>query len=263
MSSGKIVLLTGSQVTENPSTGGEPYRVIWNPQVMYGDYDHYVSGTSTTGFSSEALNTGVLTDHSPLGFEPVMLMKDLVPVDVNVVGYPILTATRPRYSILGAKIERILDIAHPDRRGKLPKVFQLRFVSTDDFSNLILLKYSLDSFGIREICLHCSRLGEETFFSLSYYFGDGNKDFTNNFVVRDSAVGARITDTLRFVIFDDRIELRYGDPGVVQLTLPLFEPLTATPGAHLRLFDETGGQSEHDRPVIYGIDGLYIYDGYF
>ncbi len=263
MSSSKLILLTGSQSIEEPSTSSEPYRVIWNPQVMYGDYDRYVSGTSTSGFSSEALNTAVLTDYAPLGFEPVMLMRDLVPVDINVMGYPILTATRPRYSILGARIDRILDIAHPDRRGKLPKVFQLRFVSTDNFTNLLLLKYSLDSFGTREICLHCSRSGDETFFSLSYFFADGNKDLTNNFVVRDTTAGARITESLRFIIFDNHLELRYGDPGEVQLTLPLPEPVTATPGAHLRLFDETAGQSEHDTPVIFGIDGLYIYDGYF
>lgn len=264
----RLLMLVGSKARDSgevpiPTNPLEPYRVVWNPTVMYGNLSEYVTTvTGKPGFSAVVKNTAVLTDHAPLEYEPEMFTRDLVPVDINIVGFPVLAASRPQYPITGMRIENITDIAHANRTDKLPKVFQIRFVSTAVFNEMDLMRYNLTADGSKYVAIRINKVGDS-------YTGfikaclNGSDVITSISVPISDDVGTSMTESIRLVIFHNKLEIHIGDPGTVVSTLNLPSPLIPYEGASFELIREDYLEGGQTPPVLYAIDGLYIYDGYY
>lgn len=256
-------LMLGDTIQTPAVPNNEPYRVLWNPTVIYNDQSTYFKQENRVGFKSVAYNTAILTDHDPLNFRPEMLCTDLLPLDITIMGYPILTATRPKYPIVGMRINKLNEFAPVNRANKLPKVFQLRFVSTAAFLEMDLLRINLDASGTKYIALRILRNTNTLIVRLRECV-DGvtirNSDYVE---MEDIVSGAVQSDTIRLAIFKNRIEFLQGDPGVAKAQLSLPMSLIDNTGAFLEVIHEDYLEDGQQTPVIYGIDGLYIYDGYF
>lgn len=263
-----LLMLVGSKTAvpgevPTPTNPLEPYRVVWNPTVMYGNPSEYVTMvTDKPGFSAVVKNTAVLTDHAPLEYEPEMFTRDLVPVDINITGFPVLAASRPQYPITGMRIENITDIAHANRTNKLPKVFEIRFVSTAAFNEMDLMRYNLTADGSKYVAIRINKVGD----SYTGYIKaclNGSDVIASTTVPISGDVGTSTTETISLVIFHNKVEIHIDDPGTVVSTLNLPGPLIPYEGASFELIREDYLEDGQTPPVLYAIDGLYIYDGYF
>lgn len=261
-----LILLAGGlskDDPEAPSNQLEPYRVIWNPQVMLGNISEYVSTVTGSIWQSEIKTTDILTDHDPMENEPVMLASESEPVENGFNGYPMIGGQRPVEGTSLLRINSVTDFAHPDRRNRLPKVFQVMVASSDRFPDLFLMKYSLNTAGTKYVSLRATK---DSAGQISGYISiclDGSLVMNSASVnLADIVTEGQTTDSIRMIIFGDKVDVHISDPGTEVLSMPLPEPLTATTGAHFDMFLEDGDYS-NEPENYYAIDGLYIYDGYY
>ena len=262
----KLLLLTGG-IADNdpvaPPSTNEPYRVIWNPIVVRPNQQDYILQTNDPNWPLAIKNTGVLTHHAPLDYDPVMLCGVSNPMDNGDVIYTNFNARTPfplhdlgQFSAYSVK--DLHKIAYLDRTGRLPKVFQIRFGTerqVDEFYPMIIFldKRRTNFIGVKAV------VDEPTgvFLQLVYRINDYSatsplrkvEDFSRFFM----------TDSVRLVIFNDKVQLYYGDPGTLLDSHALYERIVVRESAHFALFHEP----LHQRVNQYLCDGLYIYDGYY
>lgn len=261
----KLIFLVGNKREETiPVNDSEPYSVTWNPLVMLGDMPAYATSLSESLWDTELKNTSVLTDYDPPANEPVMWVSSADPVDVGFNGYPIIGGARPLEGTSLIRIEKIVDIAYPDRRNELlPKVFQFRVGSAGPFQDLFLMKYSLNAAGTKYVGLRASRDidGQLTGY-ISICLDGGTPINTQVVTLADNIVSTETTDSIRLIILHDKIVVHLGNPGIEVLSLDLPKPLIPYAGSHLDIFLEDGDYSSGPANY-YAIDGLYIYHGYY
>lgn len=238
-----------------PANPGEPYRVGWNISNQITDIAAYLRPAGSP-YASSFDSAFVLTDHGPLDFVPTIKADLAIPVDRTTLGQPAIFTTAPVAHNPPMRIDRITDIAYPDRTGVLPKIFMARFGATADIKDVWLYRYNLNAscslyFGMR--------IRKETdgnyWITLSYDFGQGLIESGTG------PVGTNFTDVIRMVVYPDKLEGRFGEPGSFIMNLPFSSMPAPTAGAHLTLMEsrlypvEVAGST--------GLDGLYIYDGTF
>lgn len=263
----KLILLgSGSKrMSTPPGEGGEPYRVIWNFSVASADKDQYLLPGSISAFGSQVLSLEPLTDHAPLSYRPSLHFATDTPLDNAERGsYAALVKRPPVISPMG-RVGRIEDIAFPDRRGRLPKVFQIRggFGPLGNLSDMDIIRYNLDESGGRFIALRSrtDQTTSEVFLSIVMKLDltpdppHTTSEYELGVLEPDQA-----TDDLRLIIFDDRVEAHVGQPGTSILTLPLYAVPTLGLRPNLNILSELGTSGV---PTYLFVDGLIIYDGYY
>lgn len=260
-----LPILVGSDLSGgfNPNIG-EPYRVIWNPQVMIGDLDRYAPALTGVGWKHALYNTAVLTDYDNEP-NPVMSTYQDNPVDSALFGVPMILVNHgpfPSYPMLLAHIK---DIADCDRTGKLPKVFQARFGCQHAFASVDVFRYNFGAADTRFVAVRLSQIENDkvTAGLILKLDASGPDEFVSPPVIISDVSISRITDVIRLVIYADKIEVRYGEPGDVIITHALDAPLSAEAGATFMPCRGNQPMPTGTPPHTYGIDGLYIYDGYF
>lgn len=253
-------------IVNPPGNPNEPYRVIWNPSVILGKEADYVETNNDGSYKSTIKTTAILTDFPPMSREPLLLTASITPIDINVSGYPLIVVSRPTYPITGMRINHISDFAGANRRGILPKVFQGRFIATDEFAEMDLYRYNLDSTGDTYIGARIVRLteGDYRMRLVEASIAGASPVYSDYSLIKDGTVSPDgLTDTIRFVVFENKLALYMGEPGELVLELPLRKSLLNDSGAYLEIIREDYREDGQPIPVHYGIDGLYIYDGYF
>lgn len=239
----------------------EPYRTIWNSQVVSSNPGDYIRQESAPEWPVSVQNTAVLTHHEPLDYEPIMLCENGDPLDRYGSPYPVFSAESPylRGSPAAFRIENITDIANPDRRGKLPKVFQLRMGSETPLDPLDLLRYNLNSTGSRFIALRADAVGDQVLLHVRVCL-DGQTVLESPAASYGPWISFDTGYTIRMIIFDNRVVIHLGNPGTEVASLAIPSRVTVENGASLDIFrlDSPGAT-----PNRFVLDGLYIYDGYY
>lgn len=258
-----LPILIGDHTAQSVQPVHEPYRVVWNTSVVFNEQTKYFEQKQEGRFRSSILNTTILTDHEPLGFEPKMLMLDFLPLDITITGYPVFTASRPKYPVVGMRVNRIHEIASANRKGILPKVFQSRFVSTVIFEEMDYYRYNLDAAGTKYLSLRLVRDAVSLRARLRYCL-DGQSVINSAYAeIEDSPTGTVSTDSLRLIIFGNHLEFHLSDPGDKLLELTFLEDVNSSSTSFLEMIREEETEDGQDTPVLYAIDGLYVYDGYY
>lgn len=256
-----LPILIGSAISGgyNPNLG-EPYRVIWNPQVIVGNEADYITVNPQADWGASVKNTAVLTDYDPPAIEPVMLTKAVSPISVQP-GYPIFSYETAYEFADMYQIRNIKQIADTDRRGKLPKVFQFRFRTL--FANARVTGCNLLSYDMKNgkhVAVHLTHNTSNEVHARISLWPDGSSHFVSDQVLIDVPRDGSFTDVFRFIIFSDRVSIYMGEPGTEIVRILNDTPLIAADDSVLSLFQMTDDKVD---TTNYDIDGLYIYDGYF
>lgn len=257
----KLPILIGSNHISgyNPNRG-EPYRVIWNPQVIYGNQSEYITEHPQTGWGASVKNIAVLTDYDPPLVEPIMLTKAVSPISTQP-GYPIFSYETAFEFTQMYQVPNIKMIADPDRRGKLPKVFQFRFRTL--FANAretgcCLIEYDMK--GGKSLAVYLEHNTANEIYLVIRLRPDAFSIFDSDRVLLPVPQDGSFSDVFRFVIFPDKLCVYMGEPGTEILRILNDTPLIAEDGAVLNIFRMSDDKVDMTN---YDIDGLYIYDGYF
>lgn len=266
MNANQKVIIYGAKHKPPFCGNTEPYRVFWNPNLIVGHEDDYIYRTAGGPYRSVILNTGVLNDYDPLQRDPEMLCSETLPVAATLIsGVNSISVARGSVPITGLRIDHITDFAGANRRCVLPKVFQMRFISTADFPEMFLYKYNLDASGDTYVGVRIVRSSEGVYrVRLVERSVAGSPEIYSTYVRLNNGgdPGTIMTDTIRFAILDDEIRLYMGDPMVEQTGLVLQSMLYNNSGAYLEMWKEDTAEGSTTIPTYYGTDGLYIYDGY-
>lgn len=255
-----LPLLVGSTANSYNPNLGEPYRIIWNPQVISGNQSEYIVEHPQVGWGASVKNTAVLTDYDLPLIDPIMLTKAVSPVSMQP-GYPIFSYETAYEFTQMYQVPNIKAIADPDRRGKLPKVFQFRFRTVFEDArdtDCCLIEYDMKGGKSLGVFLEHSVTNEVHMFIRLR--PDGFSTFYSDKVLLPVPQDGSFTDVFRFVIFSDKLCVYMGEPGTEVVRILNDTPLIAEDGAVLNIFrmtDDKVGATNYD------IDGLYIYDGYF
>lgn len=236
----------------------EPYHVVFNFLVASGD-PTYIQPGDEPPYPRKIRSLDPDSDHPPLpdypwlhilGDEPVTGFENPLPYTTD--------ETEPLARVYGVQ-----DIAHPDRRGRLPKAIQFRFGNTgsNTFPETHVLKYNLDGAGSKYLALWASsdQNGDSLMLRLQYSFDPGFVVETVEYVTGWTALNT-MSPTLQFVIRDDRLQLYEGQPGALVMELMFPPPIEITGPATLDLFSRI----ETDRPGVdnFLISDILIFDAY-
>lgn len=255
-----LPLLVGSIANGYNPNVGEPYRVIWNPLVILGNESEYIVENPHADWGASVKNTDVLTDYDLPAVDPIMLTKAVSPISLQP-GYPIFSYETAYEFTQMYQVPNIKAIADPDRRGKLPKVFQFRFrtVFADARdTGCCLLEYDMKGGKALQVFL-----GHEVTNEVRMFIRlrpDGFSIFESDEVSITLPQDGSFTDVFRFIIFPDKLCVYMGEPGTEILRILNDTPLIAEEDAVLNIFRMSDDKVD---TTNYDIDGLYIYDGYF
>lgn len=236
----------------------EPYHVVFNFNVASSD-PGYIQPGDVPPYPRKMRSLEPDSDHPPLPDDPWLHILGDKPLSGFENPFPYITEEQEPL----ARVYGVQDIAHPDRRGRLPKGFQFRFGNTgsNTFPETHVLKYNLDASGSRYVALWASsdQYSDSLMLRLEYSFEPGFIVETAEYVTDWAALNA-VSPTLQFVIWEDRLELYEDQPGTLVLDLPFPPPLEITEPVTLDLFSriETGRPGVED----FLLSGLLIFDAY-
>ena len=260
----KLPFLVGSgNLGYNPNLG-EPYHISWNTSMMLNAPDSFITPSTQAGWTFGLRHTGVLTHYDELPVIPPFSTTETVPVDSATFGGPMFIITHkpsPTYPVV---MRHIKNIADSDRRGKLPKVFQGRFGCLTDFQDVDVFRYNLGASDTRFVSARITK-NPNGFFALGLVVkldASGPTEYVSTPVeVMDGNLSS-ITETIRLVIYEDKIEVRYHNPSILIVSHPLTEPLISV-GGTLMICKGNQPMPVGTPPQVYGLDGVYIYEGTF
>lgn len=240
----KILFLLGAHKKAAPVPLGpdplEPYHVVFNYQVAAANRNTYVLPSDISGFDQKIRSLDPESDFDPqpeLPYVHFLTMPGLPGYGMQVA-YDVEPAGMDRI-----RIPNINKIAHPDRRGKLPKGFQMRFgfTGTGSFPNMYIFKYNLNAAGSNYVGLrsHVDQALNTVSLLLDYRIGNqsGQSQVRN---LGPLPSGEESTD-VKFVIWDSKLELYVSSPGQLALSLPLPGPLQITENVDMALFQSING----------------------
>lgn len=233
----------------------EPYRVLWNADAQYLEVDRYVYPLPDTD-AVLVENYAVLSDHDDLKYPPIILVQ-------NSSGFADTPGGGKIYSIVDPlikqpfRIDKITDIAYPIRNGVEPKVFAIRVDLDFEVTNMSLFNYCLDFEGTKFFGLRMSTTKDSKLVQPVYDFGDGLKGG----MAFHSEDGA-LDDIIRLVVYEDKLEVRYGEPGTLAVSFNIPPIPKPQADAHLNLLEAhdvrfPAGDNSHN------LRYLAIYDGTF
>lgn len=262
----KLPLLVGSALSGFNPNLGEPYHTSWNTLMMLNESAQYiVPNTTQPGWTYALRPTGVLTDYDELPQISPFSTTEVVPVDNDTFGVPMILSTHKPFPSYPVVMGRIKNIADCDRRGKLPKVFHGRFGCMTDFKDVDVFRYNFGASDSRFVSARITK-NDNGFFALGLVLKldpTGPTNYVDTPVeIMDGASGP-ITESISLVIWEDKVEVRYDDPGDrLIMSAPLTEPLI-NDGGNLMIIKGNQPMPIGTPPQVYGIDGVYIYEGTF
>lgn len=233
----------------------EPYRVLWNPDAQSAkpeDYVHDIPGSIAVLVDAYA----VLSDHAPLPDKPTMVVHESSGMQDIAGGGSEIYAPSNASRNPPMRVINIADIAYPRRSGKEPKIFAIRVDNTLTYQNVSLIRYNLDATGTKWIALRAGRSSTSMTVQAVYCFG--GEEFGGEMFHSESGA---LDDMLRLVIYDNRVEVRYGEPGTLASSVVMPVPPKPQTGAYLGLFHATDAQ--YPKVGTLGLRYLAIYDGSF
>lgn len=262
MHANKMILLVGDSHAMPPAVlepnPHEPYHVVFNFLVASGD-PTYIQPGDEPPYPRKIRSLDPDSDHPPLPDYPWVHILGDEPVTGFENPLPYITdETEPLARVYGVQ-----DIAHPDRRGRLPKAIQFRFGNTgsNTFPETHVLKYNLDETGSKYMALWASsdQNGDSLMLRLQYRFDPGFVVESVEYVTGWTALNT-MSPTLQFVIRDDRLQLYEGQPGALVMELMFPPPIEITGPVTLDLFSRI----ETDRPGVdnFLISDILIFDAY-
>lgn len=261
----KLPFLVGSAAgAPNPNLG-EPYHVSWNTLMMLNDPTQYITANTTQpGWTFALRHTGVLTDYDELPTISPFSTTEPVPVDSDTFGVPMFIVRHKPFPSYPVVMGRIKNIADCDRRGKLPKVFHGRFACATDFRDVDVFRYNFGASDARFVSARITK-NPNGFFALGLVLkldAGGPTDYVETPVEVMDGSTRSITESIRLVIYEDKVEVRYDDPGTLVVSAPLTEPLVDN-GGTLMICKGNQSMPSGTPEQVYGLDGVYIYEGTF
>lgn len=255
----KLILLCGTALKKVPFPPNphEPYHVVFNPNVTYGDQDTYVKAPDRVGWGVGVKSLEPDSDHPPLPEDPYMYLMPVASITPTRFEFDhAVEHTGPRAVIFDAD-----QFAHPDRRGRLPKAFEFRFGCYGDaeWPSTMVLKYCLNEDGSRYVGLRAYLNGGVVHMTLVGEF-DGTGDWSSLPVTFPElgSIGFT-TDTIAFIIDDGEISLYVGQPGVKRMSLEVPTLTLESPGRVEFLAPDTEDTSRDGGFHMYD---MLIYDAY-
>lgn len=218
----------------------EPYHVVFNYQVAAADIATYKSSSDLINFTSRIRSLKPYTHHEPQTEYPYIHFMD----NAILPGFGASTPYQTAFvNMEKLRVPDINKIAHPDRRGKLPKSFQMRFGNTGAgfFPSMHIFKYNLDKQGKDYVSLrsHTDHGTDTVSLFLSYQIG-ANSDISEMHDLGVSLRGAESND-VKFVIRDTKLELYVNSPGNLVAALDLPSPLQIRENVDLAIFKPING----------------------
>lgn len=221
-----ILLLCGAKVKDEPIVTpdkSEPYHIIWNPNFSSQDQDTYMAPSDLDGYASKVYSLEPLTDYDPLPEWPSIHSPSSAPLQSGLASWNVLAHYRtPPYSPLVIKDPHLF--AHPDRRGQLPKEFQIRFGIDTAIPNMDLMKYKLNSSGSRFIAIEikASDINQAEIMGRIRVNLTGSEETTP--FVSLGHISGKTSDNINLIIFDDRLSIIRGlddEAATIHLTQPI------------------------------------------
>lgn len=242
---------------------GEPYHVVFNFNVAYGDPETYVTDSTIypNGISVRSLDPD--SDYPPLPEYPYI---DIVH-DQAMNGFGLSIPVEAGGTAAKATVKDVHKFANPDRRGRLPKGFQARmgFVRQDSSGDPVpyvnLFRYNLTEERDKYVALKASPhpVTEETLLYLEYSWGPGFYVQSDPYISDWSLLNDSVP-SLQFIIKEDKLELYVDQPGTLVATLDLPEPLIAGKSTSLELFEVLDVDASHIEYAT--MNSLLIFDAY-
>lgn len=261
----KILFLLGAHRKSGPlplePDPGEPYHVVFNYQVAAADRSTYVLPSTIPGFGQMIRSLEPDTDFDPQPEYPFIHFQSMP----GLPGFGVQAAYDMGDGVTElARIPNINNIAHPDRRGKLPKGFQMRFgcagTGAGFFPNMYIFKYNLNADGSNYVGLRSYTDQDLNTVNLLLDYQIGNQgEYSQIHDLGSSLNGVESTD-VKFVIWDTKLQLYVNSPGQLALELDLPAPLVITENVDLALFKPINGK-DPDVDVITASD-LLIFNAY-
>lgn len=238
---------------------GEPYHVVFNYQVAASDKPNYVFPSELPEHVDKIKSLEPDSDYPPQPEYPYIHFLDGAVLPGFGGATPFQTAKQ------GAKmvVPKINKIAHPDRRGKLPKAFQMRFghTGTGFFPSFYVFKYNLNAAGTNFLGL--LSYTDPDFDTVSLFLEYNLEGHTSEFsFVHDLGVSLRGSEStdIRFVIWDAKIQVYVNSPGALVAELDLPAPVVIREDVDLAIFEPIDGLEPDVETLIFS--DLLIYDAY-
>lgn len=220
----KLILLCGSALKNPfPPNPHEPYHVVFNPNVAFGDQATYVRSPDRAGWGVSVKSLEPDSDYPPLPEDPRMYLMPVASIEPTRFEFDHeVVHTGPRAVIFDAH-----QFAHPDRRGRLPKAFQFRFgcYGADDWPSTMVLKYCLNEDGSRYVGLRAFLIDSVLHMSLVRKLDDTGEWSGSSTTFPELGSSDFTTNAVKFVIDDGEISLYVGQPGEKKISLEV-PPLT-------------------------------------
>lgn len=237
----------------------EPYHVVFNYQVAASERQTYVFASELEDYTDKIRALEPDSDHPPQPEFPYIHFLE----EAILPGFGASTQFPSAKTGARLLVPNIHKIAHPDRRGKLPKAFQMRlgYSGTGVFPESMVFKYNLNGSGTKYVALRglpdpaTDKLLLRLEYCLDGYTVTASADYATGWNLAGSE-----SDDLRFVIRDSKLQLYIGQPGVLRLELELPQPLQIQEAADLEIMNPINSLAP-DVDAI-NVSDLLIYDAY-